>query len=51
MLEIINDICKNNFELTLTELILDIGLETQEEQERFSSELGASLMGKTPSGR
>ena len=51
MLDIINDICKENFGMTLTELVLDVGLETGEEQEKFSSELGASLMGKTPSGR
>ena len=51
MLEIINGICKENFGLGITELILDIGLDNNEEQERFSSELGASLMGKTPSGR
>ena len=51
MLEIINEVCKNNFNLGLAELIMDIGLETSEEQEKFSSELGSSLMGKFPSGR
>ena len=51
MLDIINNVCKENFGMTLTELVLDVGLETGEEQEKFSSELGASLMGKTPSGR
>ena len=51
MLEVINNSCKQNFKLSLTELILDIGLDTTEEQEKFSSELGASLMGRTPSGR
>lgn len=51
MLDIINNICKENFGMTLVELTIDIGLETDEEQEKFSSELGASLMGKTPSGR
>ena len=50
MLEIINNTCKENFNMNLTELIMDIGLETQEEQEQFSKELGGSLMGKTPSG-
>lgn len=51
MLEIIDNVCKENFGLGITQLILDIGLENSEEQEKFSSELGASLMGKTPSGR
>ena len=51
MLDIINEVCKNNFELELTGLIMDIGLETPEEQEKFSSDLGASLMGKFPSER
>lgn len=51
MLEIIDNVCKENFGLGITQLILDIGLENNEEQEKFSSELGASLMGKTPSGR
>lgn len=51
MLEIVNDTCKEIFGMGLTELILDINLETAEEQEKFSSELGSSLMGKTPSGR
>lgn len=49
MVEIINDVCKKNFNLGLTELIMDIGIESQEEQEKFAGELGASLMGKTPS--
>ena len=49
MLEIIDEVCKKNFNLTFGELLVDIGLTTQEEQERFSSELGASLMGKFPS--
>ena len=51
MLEIVNDTCREMFGMGLTELILDINLETPEEQEKFSSELGTSLMGKTPSGR
>ena len=51
MLDIIDNVCKENFGLSITELILDIGLETNEEQEKFGSELSASLMGKTPSGR
>lgn len=51
MLEIIDKACKGIFGMKLTELIMDIGLETSEEQEKFSSELGGSLMGKFPSGR
>jgi hypothetical protein len=49
MLEVIDETCKKNFNLTFGELMADIGLETQEEQEKFSSELGSSLMGKFPS--
>lgn len=48
LLDIINDSCKERFGLTLTELIMDIGLETQTEQEEFSKNLGASLTGNTP---
>lgn len=51
MLSIIDDECKSIFGLRLTELITDIGIETEEEAKTFSNELGASLMGKTPSGR
>ncbi len=49
MLEIIDDTCKKTFGLTFAELMLDIGLETREEQDKFASELGSSLMGKFPS--
>lgn len=49
MLEIIDNTCKEKFNLSFTELLLDIGLENQQEQEKFSSELGSSLMGKFPS--
>ena len=49
MLEVIDETCKKNFNLTFGELMADIGLETQEEQEKFSSELGSSLMGRFPS--
>lgn len=48
MLKVIDDTCKKTFNLTFAELMADIGLNTQEEQEQFSGELGASLMGKTP---
>lgn len=48
MLKVIDDTCKKIFNLTFAELMADIGLNTQAEQEQFSGELGASLMGKTP---
>lgn len=51
MLDIINNTCKNKFGMSFTELILDIDLSDMKEQEKFVSELGASLMGKTPSNR
>lgn len=49
MLEIIDNTCKEKFNLSFTELLLDIDLTEQQEQEKFSSELGSSLMGKFPS--
>lgn len=49
MLEVINKSCKSKFNLSFTELLIDIGLTEQQEQEKFSSELGSSLMGKFPS--
>lgn len=49
MLEIIDNTCKEKFNLSFTELLLDVGLENQQEQEKFSSELGSSLMGRFPS--
>lgn len=49
MLEIIDNSCKEKFNLSFTELLLDIDLTEQQEQEKFSSELGSSLMGKFPS--
>lgn len=51
MLEVIDNTCKEHFNLGFAELMVDIDLNTTEEQEKFSSELGASLMGKFPSGR
>ena len=51
MLDVIDDVCKKTFSLSFAELMLDIGLNSQQEQEEFSKQLGASLMGKTPSGR
>lgn len=49
MLEVIDNTCKKVFDMTFSELMLDVGLETQEEQDKFASELGSSLMGKFPS--
>ena len=49
MLDVIDNVCKRYFGMKLTEMILDVGLETPEEQEKFSSELGASLVGNFPS--
>ena len=46
-----NDIIKKNFNLTFGELMAEIGLETQEEQDKFAGELGSSLMGKFPSSK
>ena len=50
MLEVISETCKKNFGLGFAELLVDIDL-TEEEQEKFSQDLGASLMGKFPSDR
>lgn len=49
MLEIIDNTCKKVFNMTLAELLVDIGFETAEEQDKFAKELGSSLMGKFPS--
>lgn len=51
MLEVIDNTCKKVFDMTFSELILDVGLDTQEEQDKFASELGSSLMGKFPSSK
>ena len=51
MLEVIDETCKKNFNLTFGELMAEIGLETQEEQDKFAGELGSSLMGKFPSSK
>lgn len=48
-MQVINNICKERLGLDLTELLADIDLTTQEEQEKFASDLGASLLGKIPS--
>lgn len=49
MLEVIDEVCKKNFNLSFAEIMADIGLETEEEQAKFAKELGASLIGNTPS--
>lgn len=51
MLEVVDNTCKKVFDMKFSELMLDIGLETQEEQDKFASELGSSLMGKFPSSK
>jgi len=51
MLEVIDNTCKKIFDMTFSELMLDVGLDTQEEQDKFASELGSSLMGKFPSSK
>ena len=51
MLEVIDETCKKSFNLSFAELLADIGLDNDAEQEKFSKELGASLMGNTPSQR
>lgn len=51
MLEVIDNTCKKVFDMKFSELMLDIGLDTQEEQDKFASELGSSLMGKFPSSK
>lgn len=47
-LEFFDNVCKENFKLSLLELIADIGLETEEEGEKFSSDLVNYLSGKIP---
>ena len=49
MMEVINNICKERLGLTLEELLVELELNTQEEQEKFAGDLGASLMGRIPS--
>lgn len=49
-MEVINKVCLEKFGLTLTDLLIDIGFETDEEQSNFTMELARSLVGKTPRG-
>lgn len=48
---VFNEIIQKQFKMDLMELITDIGLETEEEVEKFSTELSSALIGKTPSKR
>lgn len=50
MTEVFDNLCKSRFDLTLAELLLDIGIvEDTKEVERFAAELTAALTGSTPS--
>lgn len=49
-LEIIDNVCKEKFNKTMLELIMDIGLD-EKEAEKFASDLGSYLSGNIPSGR
>lgn len=49
-LEIIDNVCKEKFNKTMLELIMNIGLDDKE-AEKFASELGSYLSGNIPSGR
>ena len=46
---VFNEIIQKQFKMDLMELITDIGLETEEDVEKFSTELSSALVGKTPS--
>lgn len=49
MAEVFNQICVDNFEMDLTDLITDVGLDDTEIEE-FSKELAMALNGTFPSG-
>lgn len=49
-LEIVDNVCKEKFDKTLAELILDVDL-NEREAEVFAKELGSYLTGNIPSGR
>lgn len=49
-LEVIDNVCKEKFDKTLADLILDIGLD-EKESEDFAKDLGSYLTGNIPSGR
>jgi hypothetical protein len=44
-----NEKCKEIFDMGLADLIQDVGLETEEESNKFASDLVYHLSGKTPS--
>lgn len=48
---VLNKVIKNTLGMDYQDLILDIGLDTQDEVSEFFSELGNCLIGKTPSRR
>lgn len=48
---ILKKVIKNTLGMDYQDLILDIGLDTQDEVNEFFSELGNCLIGKTPSRR
>lgn len=46
--DVIDEICEEIFGLKIADLIIDIGLESEEEAATFGSQLFNRLMGKTP---
>ncbi len=48
LLEVVNDSCRERFGMDLTALMLDMELTESKEQEKFSQEIGATLLGNTP---
>ena len=50
MAEAFNQICISQFEMDLSDLITNIGLEEEKEIEEFSKELAMALNGNFPSG-
>ena len=50
-LEIIDEVCKDKFGQTLSELMVDIGLSDEKEEGDFAKDLGSYLTGNLPSGR
>jgi hypothetical protein len=52
MNDFFDNICKDKFDMSLAELLIDIGIvEDTKEVEKFAAELTAALTGSTPSGR
>lgn len=50
-MRVMQDIIQKTLNISYTDLILDIGFETQAETNEFFTELGNCLIGKTPSRR